>query len=104
MGHILRNHTIEGRLPIRNQHIIKSSIPTSYGYISPKDPQFSIKGTNFVDQHECRVSGSLVEVRLVCLLSLIYRDRGHGHVAIHNYTRWYARCFVGIADAKLSPL
>ena len=101
MGNILRNHTIEKHLPIRNQHIIKSSIPTSYGYISPKDPQFSIKGTNFVDQHECRVSGSSIIVRLVCLHSLIYRDWGYGHVAIHNYTRWYARCFVGVADANL---
>ncbi|KAI1797221.1 PLP-dependent transferase [Ganoderma leucocontextum] len=38
--------------PRRNQHIIKSSIPTSHQYISPKNPQFEIKGTNYVGQHE----------------------------------------------------
>ncbi|EPQ52602.1 PLP-dependent transferase [Gloeophyllum trabeum ATCC 11539] len=35
-------------VPKRNQHIIKSSIPTSHAYISPTDP----RAPNFVDQHE----------------------------------------------------
>ena len=33
----------------RNQHIIKTSIPTSHAYISPVDR----KTPNFVDQFEC---------------------------------------------------
>ncbi|CAL1716184.1 unnamed protein product [Somion occarium] len=38
-------------VPKRNQHIIKSSIPTSHDYLSPSDPTYEDKGTNFVDQH-----------------------------------------------------
>nr|AUN37957.1 L-cysteine desulfhydrase 1 [Ganoderma lucidum] len=38
--------------PRRNQYIIKSSIPTSHQYISPKTPQWETKGTNYVGQHE----------------------------------------------------
>ncbi|KAM5530994.1 hypothetical protein V8D89_015321 [Ganoderma adspersum] len=38
--------------PRWNQHIIKSSIPTSQQYISPKSPQWETKGTNYVAQHE----------------------------------------------------
>ena len=40
---------------LRNQHIMKSSIPTSHQYISPKSPQWETKGTNYVAQHECTV-------------------------------------------------
>ncbi|KAF8886313.1 pyridoxal phosphate-dependent transferase [Infundibulicybe gibba] len=36
-------------VPERNQHIIKTSIPTSHGYISPKN----WKKPNFVEQFEC---------------------------------------------------
>ncbi|GBE88395.1 Hercynylcysteine sulfoxide lyase [Sparassis crispa] len=42
-------------VPKRNQHIIKSSLPTSHEYVSPHDPPrpwLSIDGTNFVGQHE----------------------------------------------------
>ncbi|KAK7691099.1 hypothetical protein QCA50_006202 [Cerrena zonata] len=37
--------------PKRNQHVIKSSIPTSHDYISPSNPKFEEKGTNFIEQH-----------------------------------------------------
>ncbi|KAI0649240.1 PLP-dependent transferase [Trametes meyenii] len=37
-------------VPKRNQHIIKSSVPTSHGYVRPA--QAKIRGTDFVQQHE----------------------------------------------------
>lgn len=36
--------------PFSNQHIIQSSFPTSYAYISPKNRD----GPNFVEQFECK--------------------------------------------------
>ncbi len=37
----------------RNQHLIKTSIPTSTNYVSPKDPPGGPSAPNFVMQHEC---------------------------------------------------
>lgn len=34
---------------LRNQHIVKTSIPTSHAYVSPRDR----KTPNFVEQFEC---------------------------------------------------
>lgn len=47
----LREVTIKS-FPDRNQHVIKSSIPTSYMYRSPAN----LKAPNFVDQFECKLS------------------------------------------------
>lgn len=41
----------------RNQHIIKSSIPTSHAYISPSSPLADKLGTDFVMQHNCASYG-----------------------------------------------
>lgn len=40
----------------RNQHLIKTSIPTSTHYVSPRDGLGGPEAPNFVMQHECRSS------------------------------------------------
>jgi hercynylcysteine S-oxide lyase len=39
--------------PYRNQHIIKSTFPTAYWYVSPSDEHFS-QFPRFVSQFECK--------------------------------------------------
>ena len=60
--------------PYRNQHIIKSSIPTSHAYVSPSNPKFKNVGTNFVGQNECRPCLSY-STKPFLTRAYIYRDR-----------------------------
>ncbi|KAH9902931.1 PLP-dependent transferase [Cubamyces lactineus] len=41
-------------VPRRTQHIINSSIPTAFAYVSPGSPEAKVKGTNFATQHDCK--------------------------------------------------
>ncbi|RPD59986.1 PLP-dependent transferase [Lentinus tigrinus ALCF2SS1-7] len=70
--------------PKRNQYIIKSSIPTSYEYVSPSSPAFKEKGTNFVMQHEW--TGTMDETQFITVPdALAFREWLGGEKAIYDY-------------------
>jgi len=70
-------------VPRRNQHLIKSSIPTSHQYASPNDPNFS-GDTNFVTQHEW--TGTADQVPYLSVnAALDFRQWLGGEAAINAY-------------------
>ncbi|KAL4248066.1 Pyridoxal phosphate-dependent transferase [Abortiporus biennis] len=80
-------------VPKRNQHIIKSSIPTSHGYISPKlappagyfrADHWENNSTNFVGQHEW--TGTMDEAPYLSITpALKFRQWIGGEEAINTY-------------------
>ncbi|TBU55573.1 PLP-dependent transferase [Dichomitus squalens] len=70
--------------PRRNQYIIKSSIPTSHEYISPKDPQYEIKGTNYVNQHIWTGTSDLSQAVTVTE-AIAFREWLGGEKAIYDH-------------------
>ncbi|KAI9057288.1 PLP-dependent transferase [Trametes sanguinea] len=69
-------------VPKRNQHIIKSSIPTSHQYVSPAEAK--TKGTNFVMQHEWTGTADLAPY-LSVTDALEFREWLGGEKAINDY-------------------
>ncbi|TFK37412.1 pyridoxal phosphate-dependent transferase [Crucibulum laeve] len=67
-------------VPERNQHIVKTSIPTSHTYISPKDR----KGPNFVEQFEWNGTIDFVPY-LTVPAALDFRNWLGGEEKINNY-------------------
>ncbi|KAI0787793.1 PLP-dependent transferase [Fomes fomentarius] len=70
--------------PKRNQHIIKSSIPTSHEYPSPGTAKYREKGTNYVMQHEWTGTADLVPFVTVTN-ALAFREWLGGEKAINDY-------------------
>lgn len=53
--------------PRRNQHMIKTTLPTSFDYISPIDPPGGLEPPNFVPQFECEYNG-LMRSESTCVI------------------------------------
>lgn len=70
----------------RNQYVMKSSLPTSHQYVSPKSPKYKEVGTNFVKQHECQLL--LAERRMPQTLTMC-RDGYHGRDTVYHCSDRY---------------
>ncbi|KZT06166.1 PLP-dependent transferase [Laetiporus sulphureus 93-53] len=72
-------------VPKRNQHLIKSSIPTSHEYVSPNDPNSPAPAdTHFVKQHEW--TGTTDEVPFLSVTAAVeFRKWLGGEAAINTY-------------------
>ncbi|KAL1949376.1 hypothetical protein VTO73DRAFT_8257 [Trametes versicolor] len=70
--------------PKRNQYIIKSSVPTSHGYVSPGSPDAGEKGTAFAEQHEWTGTMDLVPY-LSVPAAVAFREWLGGEKAIDTY-------------------
>ncbi|KIY69533.1 PLP-dependent transferase [Cylindrobasidium torrendii FP15055 ss-10] len=73
-------------VPFRNQHHIRTSIPTSTHYVSPRDPVGGPKAPNFVMQHEW--PGAIDFSSYLCIpTSLEFRAWLGGEENINRYCR-----------------
>ncbi|KAF8898199.1 PLP-dependent transferase [Mucidula mucida] len=76
-------------VPFRNQHLIKTSIPTSTNYVSPKDPPGGPSAPNFVMQHEW--PGAVDFTSYLCIPTCLeFRSWLGGEEKINNYCRCLA--------------
>ncbi|KAH9945380.1 PLP-dependent transferase [Epithele typhae] len=76
-------------VPKRNQYMMKSSLPTSHGYVSPEDPRFKEVGTNFVEQFQWTGTSDFTPY-LSVHDAIAFRTWIGGETAINTYCRQLA--------------
>ncbi|KAI0653063.1 PLP-dependent transferase [Cubamyces menziesii] len=71
-------------VPRRNQNVIKSSIPTGHGYVSPRSAKYGELGTNFVGQHTW--TGTADQTAYITIPdALAFREWLGGEKVINDY-------------------
>ncbi|KLO08806.1 PLP-dependent transferase [Schizopora paradoxa] len=71
-------------VPKRNQHFIKSSIPTSWSYVSPSDPSGHSEAPNFIEQFNENGTADFAPF-LSVIAALEFRDWLGGEDKINSY-------------------